>query len=79
MCILPLEKKERIEFQYGKLFSQFGWSLSKNDLAIVLGIGLTKVDYMVAKGDCPKLKRLGDARNSKVVFFTYDVAKWMCE
>lgn len=78
MCVLHLEEKNGFEFQYGQLFKGFGWSLTKNDLARVLGVGLTKIDYMVTKGECPKFKRLGKAKNSRVVFFTYDVAKWMC-
>jgi len=79
MCALHLEDKKSVEFQYGRLFDKFGWSLTKNDLAKVLGVSLIKIDRMVLNGECPKFKKLGDTKNCRIVFFTYDVAKWMCE
>lgn len=78
MCALHLEEQKSFEFQYGRLFEKFGWSLNKIDLAKVLGVSLSKIDRIVLSGECPKFKRLGEAKNSRVVFFTYDVAKWMC-
>ena len=79
MEILDQEKKDRILFEYGQLFKCYGWTLTKFNLKDVLGISERKLDTMVVNGTAPKFKKLGDAPNSRIVFFTYDVAVWMSD
>ena len=36
----------------------------------------SKLDVMMKKGTCPRFKKLGDSKHSKVVFDLYDVAMY---
>ncbi len=70
---------DRVLFEYGILFKEFGWTLTKMDLGNVLGVSERKIDSMVSKKECPKFKKLGNSSNSRIIFFSYDVAHWICE
>ena len=70
---------QRLLTEYGSLMREFGWTLTKLDLGTVLRVSERKIDTMVTSGNCPKFRKLGDAPNSRIVFFAYDVAKWMSD
>ncbi len=79
MSFLEIEQKERLRFEYGRLFSVYGWSLNKMELCEVLSCGTTQLNVMMKNGTSPKFKKSGTSNQSAVMFFTYDIAKWMCD
>ena len=79
MVVLNPEQKDRLLIEYGVLFKEFGWTLTKMDLGNILGVSERKIDTMVSSRLCPRFKKLGEAQNSRVIFFSYDVARWICD
>jgi len=52
--------------------------LTKTELAVELGVGKSTVDQYIAKNEgIPPYKKLGTAKNSRVVFNLFDVAKFL--
>ncbi|PHR73353.1 MAG: hypothetical protein COA66_02895 [Arcobacter sp.] len=52
--------------------------ISKKELAEELGISLSTVDFYIAKkSSLPDFKKLGSAKNSKVIFNIYDVVDFI--
>lgn len=52
--------------------------LTKSELAIELGVGKSTVDQYISKSEgIPPYKKLGTAKNSRVVFNLFDVAKFL--
>lgn len=70
---------DRVRFEYGRLFEEYGWSLNKKQVAQVLGCNTTALDKMIKRGDSPRFKKTGSSSQSSVIFFTYDVARWICD
>ncbi len=55
-------------------------TLSKREMAHELGISYSTIDGYIAKGyGIPNYKKLGKAKNAKVVFNIIDVAKFLSE
>jgi len=55
-------------------------TLSKREMAKELGISYSTIDGYIAKGyGIPNYKKLGHAKNAKVVFNIIDVAKFLSE
>ena len=49
--------------------------ISKKELAIELNISLSTLDLYLSKGmGLPKYKKLGSAKNARVIFNLYDIA-----
>ena len=69
---------QRLIIEYGSLMREFGWTLTKLNLGTVLGVSERKIDTMVTSRNCPRFRKLGTAPNSRIVFFAYDVAEWIC-
>ena len=63
---------DALQHKYGKL------ALSKRELAQELGMGLSTVSKMMAEGmGLPNYKKVGTARNSRVLFPLADVAEFL--
>jgi len=55
-------------------------TLSKREMAIELGISYSTIDGYIAKGyGIPNYKKLGTAKNAKVVFSIIDVAEFLSQ
>lgn len=55
-------------------------TLGKKELSNELGIGLSTLDLYMAKGiGVPVYKKLGTAKNSRVIFNITDVARFLSE
>jgi hypothetical protein len=55
-------------------------TLSKREMATELGISYSGIDNMIAKSyGIPNYKKLGNAKNSKVVFNIIDVAEFLSQ
>jgi len=55
-------------------------TLSKREMATELGISYSTIDGYIAKGyGIPNYKKLGNAKNSKVVFTIIDVAEFLSQ
>ncbi len=55
-------------------------TLSKKEMACELGISYSTIDNYIAKGyGIPNYKKLGIAKNSKVVFNIIDVASYLAD
>ena len=69
------------ELIYNDLKSRYKKStLSKREMANELGISYSTIDGYIAKGyGIPDYKKLGKAKNAKVVFLITDVAKFLSE
>ena len=61
------------------LLNKYGKStLTKNEVAKELGIGLTTLDKHMAEGmNLPKYLKMGNSKNSRVVFPIVEVAKYL--
>lgn len=66
---------------YESLRESYGKSgLSKGELAIELGLGLSTVSKMMADGiGLPNYKKIGTAKNSRVIFPLVDVAEFLAD
>lgn len=52
--------------------------IGKKEMAIELNISLSTVDLYISKGiGIPKYKKLGTAKNARVVFNIYDIAVYL--
>lgn len=52
--------------------------LTKSELAVELGVGKSTIDQYIARAEgLPPYKKLGTAKNSRVVFNLFDVAKFL--
>jgi predicted DNA-binding transcriptional regulator AlpA len=52
--------------------------LTKSELAIELGVGKSTIDQYISKSEgLPPYKKLGTAKNARVVFNLFDVAKFL--
>ena len=69
------------ELIYNDLKNRYKKStLSKREMAHELGISYSTIDGYIAKGyGIPNYKKLGKAKNAKVVFNIIDVAKFLSE
>ncbi len=69
------------ELIYNDLKTRYKKStLSKREMAHELGISYSTIDGYIAKGyGIPNYKKLGKAKNAKVVFNIIDVAKFLSE
>jgi len=64
---------------YSELVSQ-GYSLfiNKKDYAEIVGCSVSSVDNYICNGyGCPDYKKLGNAKNAKVLFSLIDVANYL--
>jgi len=63
-----------LQQKYNKL------ALSKSELAQELGMGLSTVSKMMAEGmGLPNYKKVGNAKNSRVLFPLADVAEFLAD
>ena len=63
-----------LQHKYNKL------ALSKSELAQELGMGLSTVSKMMAEGiGLPNYKKIGNAKNSRVLFPLADVAEFLSD
>ena len=71
----------RAEEIVSDLLKKYGRSvLLKKELAGELGIALSTLNNYMAKGyGIPRYRKIGDARNAKVVFPIIEVAKFLSE
>ncbi len=69
------------ELIYNDLKNRYKKStLSKKEMAHELGISYSTIDLYMSKGyGVPNYKKLGKAKNAKVVFNIIDVAKFLSE
>ena len=72
---------DRARLIYDDLRERYGKAtLTKKELANELGVSLSTIDNYVSKGyGIPPYRKLGTARNAKVVFNVGDVAKFLSE
>ena len=72
---------DQIQLIYQDLKSRYKKStLSKKEMANELGISYSTIDGYIAKGyGIPNYKKLGKAKNAKVVFNIIDVAKFLSD
>ena len=67
-----------IEATYSYLKSKYNKSvIGKKELAIELNIAPSTLDLYISKGFLPKYKKLGLAKNARVIFNIYDVAVYI--
>jgi len=68
-----------IEATYSYLRSKYNTSvIGKKEMANELNISLSTLDLYIAKGmGLPKYKKLGTAKNAKVVFNIHDIAVYL--
>ena len=66
---------------YNDLKERYGKAtLSKSEMAKELGVSYSTIDSYIAKGfGIPNYKKLGTAKNSKVVFNIIDVAEFLSQ
>ena len=65
---------DALQHKYGKL------ALSKRELAQELGMGLSTVSKLMAEGmGLPNYKKVGIAKNSRVLFPLADVAEFLSD
>ena len=69
------------ELIYNDLKSRYKKStLSKKEMSNELGVGYSTIDGYIAKGyGIPNYKKLGTAKNAKVVFNIIDVAEFLSQ
>ena len=61
-----------------KTYKKLG--LSKQELAMELGMGLSTVSKMMADGiGLPNYRKIGEAKNSRVIFPLTDVAEFIAD
>jgi len=72
---------EQVQLIYNDLKSRYKKSsLSKKQMAYELGISYSSIDNYISKGyGIPNYKKLGIAKNAKVIFNIIDVAKFLSE
>ena len=55
-------------------------SLSKSEMAYEMGVSYSTIDKYIARGyGTPNYKKLGNAKNSKVIFNIIDVASFLAD
>ena len=65
---------EELRERYGKA------TLSKREMANELGVSMSTLDLYISKGyGIPNYKKLGKAKNAKMVFSIVDVAKFLAD
>jgi len=65
---------EELRERYGKA------TLSKREMANELGVSMSTLDLYISKGyGVPNYKKLGKAKNAKMVFSIVDVAKFLAD
>ena len=66
---------------YDELKSRYRRStISKKELAHELGVSYSTIDNYLARGyGIPNYKKLGDAKNAKVIFNIVDVANFLAQ
>ncbi len=65
---------DALQHKYNKL------TLSKSELAQELGMGLSTVSKMMAEGmGLPNYRKIGTAKNSRVIFPLADVAEFLAD
>ncbi len=64
---------------YSELASQgYGLMVNKGDYAKIVKCSISSVDNYIRKGyGCPNYKKLGNSKNSKVLFSLIDVANYL--
>jgi len=67
---------DRFLFEYGQLFSEYGWTMTKLQVAIYLGVSERKFHDNIKEERCPPYYRTGDGEKSELRFKIYDVAKY---
>ena len=72
---------EQQELIYKDLKTRYKRStLSKREMAHELGISYSGIDNMIAKGyGLPEYKKLGDKKNSKVIFAIINVSEFLSQ
>ncbi len=72
------ETKQTIYMSLRETYNKVG--LSKSELAKEFGIGLSTVSKMMAEGmGLPNYKKIGNAKNSRVIFPLADVAEFLSD
>ena len=74
MSILTEEEEHKFQNCYTDLKYNYGSSLTKLELAHVLSCKENKISTMMRCGTSPRFKKLGDSKQSRVIFDAYDVA-----
>lgn len=76
--IEALQSDESIAI-YNELSRQgFSLFINKKDYAGIVGCSISSVDNFIRDGyGCPNYKKLGNAKNSKVLFSLIDVANYL--
>ncbi len=69
------------EFIYNDLKSRYNKStISKAEMANELGVSYSTIDGYIARGyGIPNYKKLGTARNAKVIFNIFDVSEFLSQ
>lgn len=72
---------EQTQLIYNDLKSRYKKAtLSKKEMASELGISYSTIDNYIAKGyGIPNYKKLGMAKNAKVIFNIVDVAEYLAD
>ena len=71
---------ERKQLIYDDLRTRYKASLSKKNLADELDVSIATIDRYIANGlGLPPYKKLGKAKNAKVVFNIIDVAEFLAD
>lgn len=72
-----MENRERI---FGALKEQYNITVTKKELAQILSCSISSVDKCLMKGKgLPNYKRLGNSRNSKIVWNLADIADFLSQ
>ena len=76
-----MKDKSREDAIFDDLYNKYGFLvISKKELAKEMGIGLSTLSRYIKEGmGLPPYKKLGESKNSKVVFNLRDVASFLSE
>ncbi len=68
-----------VQATYSYLKDKYSKSIiNKREMAHELNISLSTLDLYISKGiGCPRYKKLGTAKNARVVFNIYDIAVYL--
>lgn len=76
MNAIKAQINDRFSFEYGALFKEYGWTMTKLQVAWYLGVTERKFHDDIKDGRCPKFYRTGDGKRSELRFKIYDVAEY---
>ncbi len=80
LSIPSLESLQAESIYLGLKEEQYPLMVSKKEYAKIIGCSLSTIDNYIREGyGCPNYKKLGTAKNAKVLFSLIDIANYLAQ